>query len=430
MEGKVWTLFFAVLASVLLAFGSCATTKSPAPPEAVEAPATPETRPEPVALHRAAALGDCTEVRRLLEAGADIEAVNEAGLTPLIMAADAGHPEVVRLLIENGVAVDGCTKDGFTALMVAAARGCTETAQLLANGGASIDLQDRYGWTALMRAAYSGEYSTAWLLTGAGADVNLQAGDGRTSLIIAAQQGITEMAKLLIKSGADVNLRDTNGCTALKWVMMKGFPETERLLRNAGAETRCEKLFPATRIPPGFFTPGDCSGIGIKINPDIHQRPGVPERVTYISAEPAVCDQAVETIKDFFLHGRGLESFFGKAVICGPYLSRYLAANTVFEKLEHLQVNMVSPGGGMLQAKGFRTAESVGAFACYLRNSFNQDGGFIIRKPDSWELEWYWSIISWDIREPIFILESPHHLLLLEFHEGEIFFADDFAILD
>jgi ankyrin repeat protein len=430
MKNVAGTTLVAAVLAIWLAAGSCTTAKSSAPPAVAPAAAPSGTAHEPEALHRAAVQGDCSEIRRLLEAGADIEAENEAGLTPLIVAANAGRPDVVSLLIENGVAVDACTKDGFTALMVAAAMGHAEVARLLLLTGADADLQNVYGWTALMNAVWRGNARPARLLIEAGADVDLQAGDGRTALIIAAQGGNSEMMKLLIGAGADINLWDASGCTALKWVMMKGFPEAEHWLRAAGARTQSEELLPAARIPPAFFAPADCSGLGMEIDPDIHQHPRVPERVTYISADPAVCDRTLEKIEDFFLQGRGLESLFGKVVVCGPYLSRYLAANAAFENLKHGKVNMVSPGGGLLQARAFRSVDCVSAFAHYLRNSLNLDGAFVARKLDAWELDWYWSIISWDIREPIFILESPHHTLLLEFHEGEVFFADDFGILD
>jgi hypothetical protein len=88
------------------------------------------------------------------------------------------------------------------------------------------------------------------------------------------------------------------------------------------------------------------------------------------------------------------------------------------------------PNIGVLQQRGFRTEKSVNAFVHYLRNTLNIEGAFFLRKPTARELNWYWSLIAWDITEPVFVLESPNHLIFLDFHEGKVWFADDFAHVD
>jgi hypothetical protein len=58
-------------------------------------------------LHAAIALGDSAEtVILLLEAGADVNAAQAGGFTPLHQAAAAGKQELVKLLIENGARRD------------------------------------------------------------------------------------------------------------------------------------------------------------------------------------------------------------------------------------------------------------------------------------------------------------------------------------
>ena len=47
------------------------------------------------------------KVGALLDQGADIDARNDNGETPLTLAILAGHPAVVELLIEQGAAIDG-----------------------------------------------------------------------------------------------------------------------------------------------------------------------------------------------------------------------------------------------------------------------------------------------------------------------------------
>lgn len=62
-------------------------------------------------LRRAASEGDVARVKALLDAGADVNAKNDYGGTPLSFACDRGRTEVVQLLLERGA--DPNTKDTF-----------------------------------------------------------------------------------------------------------------------------------------------------------------------------------------------------------------------------------------------------------------------------------------------------------------------------
>ena len=65
----------------------------------------------------AASRGHEAVVRLLLEAGADKEAKNNGGWTPLIIAAMNGHEAIVRLLLEAGADKEAKNKDGWTPLI-------------------------------------------------------------------------------------------------------------------------------------------------------------------------------------------------------------------------------------------------------------------------------------------------------------------------
>ena len=82
-------------------------------------------------LHAAVAAGDVEIVRALLEAGADVDARQQAGVTPLMGAAAIGSVELVRLLLEAGA--DPALEDdaGHTAAALATSRGQTATANRL-----------------------------------------------------------------------------------------------------------------------------------------------------------------------------------------------------------------------------------------------------------------------------------------------------------
>lgn len=89
----------------------------------------------------------------LLEGGADANAPDAIGMTPLHGAAMIGAVAVARALIERGKAeVNLRTVDGYTALHVAAEAGHADFVRFLLTQGADRTLRDRHGLTAAERA--------------------------------------------------------------------------------------------------------------------------------------------------------------------------------------------------------------------------------------------------------------------------------------
>lgn len=89
-------------------------------------------------LMEAAVRGDVAAARLLLEHGAEVNAVDHRGYTPLLLAAqyDREAPELVRLLLERGADLEA-TAEGETALSLAARRGETAVTRLLREAGAA-----------------------------------------------------------------------------------------------------------------------------------------------------------------------------------------------------------------------------------------------------------------------------------------------------
>ena len=75
-------------------------------------------------------------MRILLAQGAELNATNRRGRTPLHWAALHGHQETVRVLIDAGADVNARTVSGDTALSVALFRGHRDVADLLPRHGA------------------------------------------------------------------------------------------------------------------------------------------------------------------------------------------------------------------------------------------------------------------------------------------------------
>ncbi|MGH9721738.1 MAG: ankyrin repeat domain-containing protein, partial [Bryobacteraceae bacterium] len=80
----------------------------------------------------AARSGDLSQVKALLDKGADVNARGRYGQTALLFASNRGHLEVVKLLLAAGADVDaGHTFYGATALTWAATKGYVDIVRLL-----------------------------------------------------------------------------------------------------------------------------------------------------------------------------------------------------------------------------------------------------------------------------------------------------------
>lgn len=89
--------------------------------------------------------------RALIDSGADVNAVDDEGMTPLHAAAAADSAEVVRLLLDSGAAVDPQNIRGETPLRAAvqSAWSDPDSFQLLLNAGANPTIESDNGTSAL-----------------------------------------------------------------------------------------------------------------------------------------------------------------------------------------------------------------------------------------------------------------------------------------
>src|SRR5205809_916635 len=94
--------------------------------------------PEPdgtTALHWATRADEGTIARLLVAAGANANAVNRYGVTPLSLAADNASVELVDVLLKAGADAKAVIKEGETVLMAAARTGNAKAVQLLIDRG-------------------------------------------------------------------------------------------------------------------------------------------------------------------------------------------------------------------------------------------------------------------------------------------------------
>jgi len=99
-------------------------------------------------LIEAARWGDLEKVKKLLDRGADVNARDKDGWTPLHWASVHGHLDVIKLLVERGADVNA-SNHGWTPLHEAASRGHLNVVKFLVERGADVNARDREGRTPL-----------------------------------------------------------------------------------------------------------------------------------------------------------------------------------------------------------------------------------------------------------------------------------------
>lgn len=162
------------------------------------------------------AIHDQAKVRLLVSRGAAVKVKQVEGRSPLYQAALLGDAlPVIRYLLQNGADPNAATLIGLTPLNGAALRGDVDAVRVLIEAGALVDAKSGAGTTALMGAATNGSPAVVELLLAKGADTNARSKIGETPLGNAAGAGNAETVKILLEHGATVNSRNDRGYSPL-----------------------------------------------------------------------------------------------------------------------------------------------------------------------------------------------------------------------
>ena len=150
----------------------------------------------------AAGQGDVAGVQQLLQKGADIEATDKWGITPLVSAVQNGKAEMVKLLLEKSAKISA---GGGGALLAAVELGNPAMVKLLLDNGADPDASDGFD-TALLKAVNRRDNDIVKLLLDKGANPEVKDRNGNTALLYAAGGGYIEVVRLLFNRTASFHV--------------------------------------------------------------------------------------------------------------------------------------------------------------------------------------------------------------------------------
>ncbi|KAK9828865.1 hypothetical protein WJX72_002461 [[Myrmecia] bisecta] len=191
-------------------------------------------------LHFAAQLGRQDMCRHLLdEAHVDVNAQDEAGETPLSLAAGAGQLPTVMMLLDHNADVSRCAPGGAAPIHRAATSGSTEVLEALLAAGADVEAPSTPG-TPLLWAAGSGKSDCVKALLAAGADPHATGDANVGTVLMATATGSTDVVNALLAAGANPNHAANGGVTALHAAAESSQPDMIKLLLEAGANADVE----------------------------------------------------------------------------------------------------------------------------------------------------------------------------------------------
>jgi ankyrin repeat protein len=169
----------------------------------------------------------------LIAAGADVNAKDTEGRTPLLIAIIRKNDKAIKTLIDAGVDLESPLRDGKTPLMVAASNNNFEAIIALIKAGADINAKDENCMTSLMATVYNNNLEAIAVFLDAGVDINAKDKDGRTALSCAVWENNLDAVAALLSAGSDVSAKYNDGKTPLILAVMKQNVEiVAALLKN------------------------------------------------------------------------------------------------------------------------------------------------------------------------------------------------------
>lgn len=197
-------------------------------------PASAAARQPSPPLHEAARFDHAGEVMKLLLAGTDPNVRDAQRNTALHIAIREESENAMNALLKAPATdVNAINQAGETPLMLAAIKGRLPWVKTLVARGAHVN---EAGWTPLHYAASGpNEAVVRWLLE-QGADLNARSPNGTTPLMMAAGYGGLSSVEVLLAANADVRLKNDVGLTAADFARRAGQDDWAKKLDEMAAK--------------------------------------------------------------------------------------------------------------------------------------------------------------------------------------------------
>lgn len=230
-----------------------------------------EALADPRLLRLAVSFNRLDLVLYLLGRGVNPNGVDCRGRSPLFYAASR---RMVRVLMEAGARVNQLDQAGHSALHAAAKRGRKDVAHALLGHGIDLHAQDRRGMTALHAAAMRGRTQVIEQLLAQGAWANVRDRQGRSPLFFAVAGGHLKAALALIEHGADLTMIDDAGTPWLRLARMDQVAVLQTTMDRVLREEEERDWMPSSPntlsgrlAASGFKGRGDWSGVLLEPTP-------------------------------------------------------------------------------------------------------------------------------------------------------------------
>ena len=174
---------------------------------------------------------NASTLANLFARGFDPNTRDPKGQPGLTMAIQQQSQKAEAALLERPeIDVDALNQAGESALMMAALKGNLPAVQRLLARGAKVN---QPGWSALHYAATGPDPKIVQLLLDRGAEIDAASPNGSTPLMMAAQYGSEASVELLLQRGADLGKRNERHLGAVDFAKLSGRESLVKRLEQA-----------------------------------------------------------------------------------------------------------------------------------------------------------------------------------------------------
>jgi ankyrin repeat protein len=156
----------------------------------------------------------------------------------------------LKFLVEKGADIHRANRYKMNALHVACGVGDLEIVQYLINAGANVESLSQGARTPLLTAAGDNHlHIVRYLVESAGANLAAKSSSGEDILMHATTGGRTEIVKYLLEKGLDPNSKDSRNVSLVEQANRNGHSEVVKILQEAiarpksGIIARLKRLF-------------------------------------------------------------------------------------------------------------------------------------------------------------------------------------------